>query len=86
MLYDTVSGMMGGGSSAAAAPADNATPASAANANSFNGSGAASEVKGCEDDAAAFHNCMQSQGGQLSACQAYFDMLKQCRSDMLRYQ
>ncbi|KAI9294075.1 hypothetical protein K502DRAFT_274434, partial [Neoconidiobolus thromboides FSU 785] len=44
---------------------------------------AASEQHGsgsCQADAKAFTNCLESNNNDISACQFYLDMLKQCQS------
>ncbi|KAJ3096870.1 hypothetical protein HDU97_005468 [Phlyctochytrium planicorne] len=35
----------------------------------------------CEPDARAFQNCLEKNPGDISACQFYLDMLKQCQSN-----
>jgi hypothetical protein len=35
----------------------------------------------CESDQKAFMKCLESNSNDISACQFYLDMLKQCQSD-----
>ena len=36
----------------------------------------------CVDETKQFEKCLQQNGGQLSQCQFYFDMLSQCQTSM----
>ncbi|ORX70795.1 hypothetical protein DL89DRAFT_266925 [Linderina pennispora] len=68
----------GGGSSEAAQPAQQQTAPQAASydqhAQSFQG------VRSCDADAKAFTRCLESTNNDMSSCQYYLDMLKQCQS------
>ncbi|KAJ1950239.1 hypothetical protein FBU59_000774 [Linderina macrospora] len=37
-------------------------------------------IRSCEADAKAFTRCLESTNNDMSACQYYLDMLKQCQN------
>ncbi|KAJ3043025.1 hypothetical protein HDV00_005932 [Rhizophlyctis rosea] len=72
-----LTGMFGGGSSHAPAPAESAAPQvqqyqQPQQQEQFGGA--------CEPDQKAFLRCLDANQNDISACQFYLDMLKQCQS------
>ncbi|KAJ3142771.1 hypothetical protein HDU90_002642 [Geranomyces variabilis] len=72
-----LTGMFGGGSSAPA-PQQEAAPQQYAQQNYAQQQQQQSAV--CEPDQKAFMRCLDQNSNDLSACQFYLDMLKQCQA------
>ncbi|KAJ2872196.1 hypothetical protein FB639_004374 [Coemansia asiatica] len=72
-----VTGMFSGGSSDTAAAQPAATPMQSA---AYDQSQQHQFVRSCDADAKAFTRCLESTNNDMSSCQYYLDMLKQCQA------
>ncbi|KAJ1816809.1 hypothetical protein LPJ75_001904 [Coemansia sp. RSA 2598] len=72
-----VTGMFSGGSSDAAAAQPAAAPMQTA---AYDQGQQQQFVRSCDADAKAFTRCLESTNNDMSSCQYYLDMLKQCQA------
>ncbi|KAJ1844331.1 hypothetical protein LPJ73_005202 [Coemansia sp. RSA 2703] len=76
-VANAVGGLFGGGSSDAAAAQPTAAPVQTS---AFDQQQQHQFVRSCDADAKAFTRCLESTNNDMSSCQYYLDMLKQCQA------
>ncbi|KAJ1933423.1 hypothetical protein GGF37_006733 [Kickxella alabastrina] len=75
-MANAVGGLFGGSSDAAAAQ-----PAAApVQQSAYDQQQQSQFARSCDADAKAFTRCLESTGNDMSSCQYYLDMLKQCQA------
>ncbi|KAJ2725995.1 hypothetical protein GGI07_000923 [Coemansia sp. Benny D115] len=77
-MANAVGGLFSGGSSSEAAPAQQA--AAPMQNTAYDQQQQYQFARTCDADAKAFTRCLESTNNDMSSCQYYLDMLKQCQS------